>query len=72
VTAAALARMGSRAASRLIEALRHANPGVRRYAARLLGKNPRGRDAAPALAGLAHRPRRAGPRGRRRRAAEHR
>lgn len=52
VTAAALTKMGQRATPRLIEALRHADPRVRRYAAKVLGKCGRRVDAAEALADL--------------------
>ena len=41
VASAALGKMGGRSAPRLIEALRHADPNVRRCAARLLGDSPR-------------------------------
>jgi HEAT repeat protein len=44
--------MGPRAVPRLIEALRHPDPRVRRSAARVLGKTPRARDAAHALLDL--------------------
>ena len=44
--------MGTRTASRLIEALGHADPNVRRCASRLLGDSPRGADAAPRLAAV--------------------
>src|SRR5262249_33009621 len=52
VASAALAKMGPRALPRLIDALRHADPRVRRGAALTLGKSPRAREAADDLLGL--------------------
>jgi HEAT repeat protein len=49
VVGAALAKMGPRALPRLIDALRHDDPRVRRGAVVALGKSPRAREAAQPL-----------------------
>jgi len=50
----ALGKMGTRAVPRLIEALKHANPTVRRCAARTLPRCSRGGDSFAAVTELLH------------------
>src|SRR5262249_16618848 len=50
IALAALVKLGKRALPRLLDALRHPDPTVRRYAARALGKAPESRELTAFLA----------------------